>query len=79
MSRLSVFNALQLKENRKVARKLLIASISMAVLPVATFFLVKAVFFGPGTDSNQADMFAGFSAVAVANIVIIGYAVMAFN
>mmetsp|Transcript_50053 Transcript_50053/g.98902 ORF Transcript_50053/g.98902 Transcript_50053/m.98902 type:complete len:105 (-) Transcript_50053:676-990(-) len=78
-SRLSVFNALQLKENSHVARKLLLASLAMAVLPVATFFVVKYVFFGPENDTNQADMVSGFSAVVMANIVIACYVVMAFN
>jgi hypothetical protein len=75
MSRVTVFNALQMKENKKVANKLMIASVCMFAFPVTGFYILQYFFQG----SENVDMIAGFGAVAVANCVIAGYVVMAFN
>mmetsp|Transcript_22767 Transcript_22767/g.26755 ORF Transcript_22767/g.26755 Transcript_22767/m.26755 type:complete len:100 (-) Transcript_22767:45-344(-) len=75
MSRVSVFNALQMKENKEVARKLMITSIFMFVFPVGTFYILQNLF----QDSPNVDMISGFGSVVVANLVIAGYVVMAFN
>jgi hypothetical protein len=75
MAPTSLFQALQADQNRDVAWKLKAASVCMGVLPVGTFYLVKALHAG----SASADMWGGFAAVVVANIVVVCYVVMAFN
>ena len=77
MSPVTLFTALRQEQNKEVLKKLVIATLAMVVLPVATFFAVKASHVKSNPES--ADMWGGFAAVVMANVVIVSYVVMAFN
>ncbi|KAH7476709.1 hypothetical protein PRIC1_002705 [Phytophthora ramorum] len=56
--------------NRMVLQKLVVFSILMAAVPMATFYGVHS-FFRPGSPGSQyADAWSGFTAVLSVNIVI---------
>jgi hypothetical protein len=76
--RLTVFNALQLQENRDTALTLMRYTFLMFVAPIVTFYALRTYVHGT-SHAQWADMYAGFAAVGVANCVIIAYIVMAFN
>ena len=49
----------------------------MFTLPIIAFFIIRYLAVSRGVIN--VDMYAGFGAVGVANVVIVGYVVMAFN
>ena len=61
--------------NREVGRKLLIATASMVVLPVATYVLSEQYLFA--TKRNP-DNWAAAAAIVVTNIIVGVYCYMAF-
>ena len=67
-----------MQENRDTALTLMRYTFLMFVLPIVTFYALRTYVRGT-SHADWADMYAGFSAVGVANCVIIAYIVMAFN
>ena len=76
--RITVFDALQLEENRDTALKLMRYTFLMFALPIITFYLLRT-YVRNTSHADWADMYAGFTAVGVANCVIAAYVIMAFN
>lgn len=63
-------------QNRDVGRKLFLFTIAMFTIPVIVFFAVRTHVFG--ADNPKTDMWSGFVAVFVVNVIIAAYIVMAF-